>query len=114
SRDAEAICEAVSRPNMRFVPLKTVESQDLQAIHRMRSRLIKGRTALVNQVRGLLAERGLVIAQGITRLRHHLPTIGEDLANELTPLCREVMREWYDQLAGLDERIARADRRVQR
>jgi hypothetical protein len=69
SRDAEAICEAVSRPHMRFVPLKTVESQGIQAIHRMRSRLIKERTALGNQVRGLLAERGIVLAQGITRLR---------------------------------------------
>jgi transposase len=58
SRDAEAICEAVSRPHMRFVPLKTVENQDIQAIHRLRRRLIKERTALVNQIRGLLAERG--------------------------------------------------------
>jgi transposase len=57
SRAAEAIGEAVSRPHMRFVPLKTVESHEIQAIHRMRSRLIKDRTALVNQVRGLLAER---------------------------------------------------------
>jgi transposase len=57
SRDAEAICEAVSRPHMRFVPLKTIESQDIQAIHRMPSRLVKERTALVNQIRGLLAER---------------------------------------------------------
>jgi transposase len=114
SRDAEAICEAVSRPHMRFVPLKTVESQDSQAIHRMRSRLIKDRTALANQVRGLLAERGIVIAQGITRLRQQLPAIVEDLANELTPLSREVMRELYDQLVALDERIARADRMVQR
>src|SRR5919108_2569350 len=106
SRDAEAICEAVSRPHMRFVPLKTVESQDIQAIHRMRSRLIKERTALVNQVRGLLAERGIVIAQGITRLRQQLPTIMEDLANELTPLSREVMRKLYEELVALDERIA--------
>src|SRR5215813_14143136 len=114
SRDAEAICEAVSRPHMRLVPLKTVESQDIQAIHRMRSRLIKERTALVNQVRGLLAERGIVIAQGITRLRHQLPTIVEDLANELTPLSREVMRELHGELVALDERIARADHLVQR
>jgi len=99
---------------MRFVPLKTVESQDIQAIHRLRSRLIKERTALVNQVRGLLAERGIVIAQGITRLRKQFPTIVEDLDNELTPLSREVMRELYDQLAALDERIAHADRMVQR
>jgi transposase len=114
SRDAEAICEAVSRPHMRFVPLKTVESQDIQAIHRMRSRLIKERTALGNQVRGLLAERGIVLAQGITRLRKQLPVIVEDLANELTPLSREVMQELYEQLVTLDERIARADRLVQR
>src|SRR5215203_3424132 len=109
SRDAEAICEAVSRPHMRFVPLKTVESQDIQAIHRMRRRLIKERTALVNQIRGLLAERGIVIAQGITRLRKQLPVLVEDVENALTPLSREVMRELYDQLVALDERIGRAD-----
>jgi transposase len=114
SRDAEAICEAVSRPHMRFVPLKTVESQDIQAIHRMRSRLIKERTALVNQVRGLLAERGIVIAQGITRLRKQLPVIVEDLETALTPLSREVMRELYEQLVALDERIVRADGMVHR
>lgn len=60
SRDAEAICEVVSRPHMRFVPLKTVESQDIQALHRMRARLIRERTAPGNQVRGLLAERGII------------------------------------------------------
>src|SRR5262245_27469249 len=114
SRDAEAICEAVSRPNMRFVPLKTVESQDIQAIHRMRSRLIKERTALVNQIRGLLAEQGIVIAQGITRLRKQLPIIVEDLGNELTPLSREVMRDLYEQLVAFDERVTRADHLVRR
>jgi transposase len=114
SRDAEAICEAVSRPHMRFVPLKTVESQDIQAIHHMRSRLIKERTALVNQIRGLLAERGIVIAQGIIRLRKQLPIIMEDLGNELTPLSREVMRELYEQLVALDERVTRADHLVRR
>jgi transposase len=114
SRDAEAICEAVSRPHMRFVPLKTVESQDIQAIHRVRSRLIKERTALVNQVRGLLAERGIVIAQGITKLRKQLPVIVEDGAHELTPLSREVMRELYEELAALDERITRADHLIKR
>jgi transposase len=113
SRDAEAICEAVSRPPLRFVPLKTVESQDIQAIHRMRSRLIKERTALVNQIRGLLAERGIVIAQGITRLRKQLPVIVEDGENELTPLSREVIRELYDELITVDERVTRADDKVQ-
>ena len=114
SRDAEAICEAVSRPHMRFVPLKPVESQDIQAIHRLRSRLIKERTALVNQIRGLLAERGIVIAQGITRLRKQLPVIVGDGENELTPLSREVMRELYAELVALDERITRADAMVHR
>src|SRR5215211_1842261 len=99
---------------MRFVPLKTIESQDIQAIHRLRSRLIKERTALVKQIRGLLAERGIVIAQGITRLRKQLPVIVEDVENALTPLSREVMRELYDQLVALDERIGRADALVQR
>jgi transposase len=114
SRDAEAICEAVSRPHMRFVPLKTVESQDIQALHRMRSRLIKERTALVNQIRGLLAERGIVIAQGISRLRKQLPVIVEDVETTLTPLSREVIRELAEELAALDERVTRADALVQR
>jgi len=114
SRDAEAICEAVSRPHMRFVPLKTVESQDIQAIHRLRSRLVKERTALVNQIRGLLAERGIVIAQGITRLRKQLPVIVEDRENELTPVSRGVIRELAEELGMLDERVTRADVMVQR
>jgi transposase len=109
SRDAEAIWEAVSRPHMRFVPLKTVESHDIQAIPRRRSRLIKERTALVNHIRGLLAERGLVIAQGITRLRKHLPVLVEDETNEVTPLSREVRRERYEELVAVDERGTRAD-----
>jgi transposase len=114
SRDAEAICEAVSRPHMRFVPLKTVESQDIQAIHRMRSRLVKERTALINQIRGLLAERGIVIAQGVTKLRKGLPTIIEDVDNALTPLGREVMRELYGQLVALDEQLSRTEHLVRR
>jgi transposase len=114
SRDAEAICEAVSRPQMRFVPLKTVESQDIQALHRVRSRLIQQRTAVVNQVRGLLAERGIIIAQGITKVRKQLPLIIEDGDNVLTSLAREVMRELYEQLVLLDERLCRADNLVKR
>jgi len=67
--DAEAICEAVSRPSMRFVPIKNEEQQDLQALHRVREQLVKNRTALANQIRGLLRERGVVVAQAIARLR---------------------------------------------
>ena len=84
----------MARPHLRLVPRKTVESPDIQALHRRRSRLIKERTALGNQPRGLRAERGIVSAQGITRLRKQLPVIGEDLANELTPWSREGRREW--------------------
>jgi transposase len=69
ARDAEAICEAVTRPTMRFVPIKRVEQQDLQALHRIRERLIKARTALVNEMRGLLNEYGIILPQGITKFR---------------------------------------------
>ena len=70
--DAEAICEAASRPSMRFVAVKSTAQQDVQAVHRVRQQLIKTRTALVNQARGLLAEYGIVVAQGVARLRRAL------------------------------------------
>jgi transposase len=69
ARDAEAICKAVTRPTMRFVPIKQVEHQDLQALHRVRERLIETRTALVNEIRGLLSECGIVLPQGLTKFR---------------------------------------------
>lgn len=81
--DAEAICEAVTRPNMRFVPIKNPEQQALLALHRARARLVKARTAQANQLRGLLAEFGICIPQGITRLRQQIPTILEDADNDL-------------------------------
>ena len=71
ARDAEAICEAVGRPSMRFVAVKSVAQQDMLALHRVRSLLIRERTALMNQMRGLLAESGIVVAQGPARLRRH-------------------------------------------
>jgi transposase len=114
NRDAAAICEAVSRPHIRVVPLKTVESQDIQAIHRLRSHLVKERTALGNQVRGLLAARGIIITQGVTKLKKPFPMIVEDLGNALTPLSREMMRELYAEVVALDERITRADHVIQR
>ena len=68
TQDAEAICEAVTRPSMRFVAIKTVEQQDIQSLHRIRSGLVQRRTALANQIRGLLNEYGIIIPQGITQL----------------------------------------------
>ena len=73
ANDAEAICEAVGRPNMRFVPLKGIEQQDIQMLHRIRSGVVKARTALANRIRGLLGEYGLVVAKGLGSLRRQLP-----------------------------------------
>jgi len=107
--DAEGICEAVSRPSMRFVPVKTVEQQELLALHRVRAQLTKTRTALVNQIRGLLAERGVVVSRGISRLRAALPAILEDQDGRLGSLMRELIAEMSERLRLSDERIKRYD-----
>jgi len=84
ANDAEAICEAVGRPTMRFVSIKTIAQQDLQAIHRIRSELIRQRTAKVNQIRGLLSEYGLVVGRQVATLRRSLPELLEDAENGLS------------------------------
>lgn len=89
--DAEAIYEAVSRPSMRFVPIKTIEQQDLQALHRIRTELIHQRTAKVNQIRGLLTEYGIVIAVTVKQLRKALPVILEDAENRLSARFRHML-----------------------
>ncbi len=73
--DAEAICEAVARPNMRFVPIKSVEQQTVLSLHRVRQGFVKARTAQSNQIRGLLSEFGLILPQGITNVRKRLPAL---------------------------------------
>jgi hypothetical protein len=80
--DAEAICEAVSRPNMRFVPIKTVEQQAILSVHRVRQGFVKARTAQADQIRGLLGEFGLVVPQGIINVTKRIPEILEDASNE--------------------------------
>ncbi|VVE47487.1 IS110 family transposase [Pandoraea soli] len=112
SNDAEAICEALQRPSMRFVPVKSIEQQDVQSLHRARSRLVNNRTGLVSQMRGILAERGIVFAQSITRARREIPTIVADTSNALTPLAREMLSDLIDQLRELDGRIAGFDKRI--
>jgi len=84
ANDAEAICEAVGRPSMRFVAIKTVEQQVIQAEHRIRSRLVKSRTALTNEIRGFLAEFGVIVAKSLGPLRKALPDLLEDAENGLT------------------------------
>jgi transposase len=110
--DAEAICEAVSRPTMRFVPVKSVAQHAVLTLHRARELLVRDRTALVNQMRGLLAEYGLISAQGIERFRQALPRLLEDADNGLPVLAREVIAELQERLRDLDQRIAAYDSRL--
>ena len=112
SNDAEAICEAVGRPNMRFVAIKDPEQQSVLVVHRIRERVVGERTALINQARGLLGEFGIIVPQGADKLRKSLPDILEDAENDLPDLGREMIAELRDQLADLDERIRRYDRRI--
>lgn len=112
--DAEAIAEAAFRPTMRYVPIKSIAQQDIQMLHRARSMLVKERTAQANQIRGLLAEYGIVMPQSVNTLRKQLPLILEDAANELTDLGREVFTDLYTRLTELDEHIAQYDQRILR
>lgn len=91
--DAEAICEAVGRPSMRFVPPKSPDQLTLQAVHRIRQRLVSDRTRLVNQIRGLLAEHGIVIACDINRLRHTLGRIADGDEKSLDDMMRDLVRD---------------------
>lgn len=110
--DAEAIAEAVQRPQMHFVPLKSVEQQSVQALHRVRSRLVHERTALMSEIRGLLAEFGIAIETGTAKLRSELPKLMED-DNELTMIMRDLVAEVYGELVSLDERVKRFDQKIE-
>jgi transposase len=108
-RDAEAIAEAMTRPTMRFVPIKSVEQQDLQALHRVRERLMKARTALINETRGLLHEYGIVVPKGAATFRKH---VLEKLATEeakLTPHSLALFQQLLEELAALEARVATYD-----
>jgi transposase len=112
--DAEAICTAARQPHMRFVPRKTVEQQDVQALHRARQRMASHRTAVVSQIRGLLLDRGIAIGVSITRARRAIPAILSDVDNELTDLAREAISELHDLFRDLDRRIAEFDKKIER
>ncbi len=114
ANDAEAICEAVSRPSMRFVPVKTVEQQDIQALHRIRQEQVRQRTALVNQIRGLLSEYGIVISRRVESLRNALPDILEDAENKLTADFRILLKGLQEDLIHLDDRIGSQDQVIKR
>ena len=107
--DAEAICEAMSRPSMRYVELKSAEQQDIQAVHRVRAELIKQRTGKANQIRGLVGEYGLVAPVRIGHLRKALPRWLEDATNGLSDRFRRLLAGLAEDLRGLDTRIEALD-----
>lgn len=112
--DAEAICEAISRPNMRFVTVKSIEQQDIQSLHRVRESAKKQRTAVANQIRGLLAERGIVLATGINQLRTKLMTVLDESSDRITDLLRSMVMDLFSELRRSDARVKRYDREINR
>lgn len=110
--DAEAICEAVARPNMRFVTAKSVEQQDMQTLHRVREGMMKDRIALINRIRGLLSEYGIVIPKNVSNLRRELPGILEDAENGLTVIAREVFKDLYDDLGEREDSMATVEQAI--
>ena len=111
--DAEAICEAVSRPNMRFVPVKNAEQQAVLALHRARQGFVKARTAQANQIRGLLAEYGIVIPQGIGHIAKRLPEILENAENDLPGAFRQLLDRLGDHLKELDRQVGELEVQIQ-
>ena len=103
--DAEAICEAVGRPNMRFVPIKNVEQQAILSVHRARQGFVKARTAQGNQIRGLLAEFGIVIQKGIDAIAKRVPEILEDAENGLPGTMRRLLERLTDNLKEMDRQV---------
>jgi transposase len=111
--DAEAICEAVTRPTMRFVPIKSVEQQAILALHTVRQGFVKARTAQANQIRGLLAEFGIVIPQGISHIATSLPEILEDGENGLPGAFRQLIERLGAHLKELDRQVQELDVQIQ-
>src|ERR1051325_11288485 len=111
--DTAAICEAVSRPEMRFVSQKSIEQQDLQALHRIRSRLIGCRTQLGNQIRGVLAEYGVILPLHLTQIRRNLPALFSDEHPLLSTFARELLADLYQELCALDQRIQALEGKIQ-
>ena len=109
ANDAAAICEAVSRPRMRFVPAKSQEQAVIQAIHRVRHRFVQARTAAINQARGLLAENGIVVRQGSSQLRLQLPGLIDDRDNDLSEILRRLLLSLYENIVSLEASIATQD-----
>lgn len=111
--DAEAICEAVRRPNMRFVPIKEVDQQAVLALHRARQGMVKARTAQANQIRGLLSEFGLIVPQGITHLYQRVPELLDQAKEELPGVFRELVQRLLTHLKELDRQVGEMEGQIQ-
>jgi transposase len=112
--DAEAIAEAVTRENMRFVPIKNDDQLDLQALHRVRDRLVHRRTAVINQIRGFLLERGITFAKGPANLRNPMPGILEDAEQNLTPRMRNLLHRLWQEWKQLQADITEVSEEIER
>jgi transposase len=111
--DAEAICEAVARPNMRFVPIKNVEQQAVLALHRVRQGFAQARTAQANQIRGLLGEFGLIVAQGIGYIALRVPELIEDAERDLPGSFRVLVQRLLDHLKELGRQVDEIETQIQ-
>jgi transposase len=110
--DAQALCEAVGRPNMRFVPIKNIEQQSILALHRVRQGFVKARTAQANQIRGLLGEFGLIIPQGIANIAKRVPDLIEDGSIALTGSFRLLIDRLMEHLKELDRQVDELDAKI--
>jgi transposase len=111
--DAEAICEAVARPNMRFVPVKNIEQQSVLSLHRVRQGFVGARTAQANQIRGLLGEFGIVVPQGISHIARRVPELLEDATNGLTGSFRLLIQRLMEHLKELDRQVRELEAQIQ-
>lgn len=113
ANDAIAIAEASQRPNLKPVPVKTLDQQDMQALHRIRIRVVRQRTALMNQTRGLLSEYGVVMPKGIAAFRQALAVLLDPATDSLTPFMQEQIIEIDAEFRALSERLGRLERQMQ-
>ena len=113
-RDAEAIAEAVTRESMRFVPIKEVAQQDIQSLHRVRERLVAARTALINEMRGLLAEYGVILPKGVNNFRKTLIEKLDTEQDKLTSMGQELFRRLYDEFTQLEGELSYYEEKLQR
>jgi len=112
ARDAEAICEAVGRPSMRFVPVKTLEQQSVLSLHRARQGFVAARTAQANQIRGLLSEFGIVIAKGIRQIESRVPEILEEAENGLCGMNRALFQRLFEHFRQLDRQVKQLEEQI--